>query len=86
MIDRFGKNAGKYFSPAGTPYEQRSLPGSSNGKPYRKYRLLEDLKVESGKSAPWFDKPGGGTQYKTEESVTSLLNRRAIEDITNESF
>jgi hypothetical protein len=33
--------------------------------PYYRYEVLKPLRVAAGKTAPWFDQPGGGIQYKT---------------------
>ncbi|WZY01534.1 TNT domain-containing protein [Bacillus sp. FSL W7-1360] len=38
VIDRYGGTDGTYFSPVGTPYEQRSLALHSDGAPYHKYK------------------------------------------------
>ncbi|MBO1512691.1 T7SS effector LXG polymorphic toxin [Metabacillus bambusae] len=65
VIDRYGAPSGTFVSPAGIPYEQRALALHSDEAPYHKYEILEPFGVESGKIAPWFDRPGGGTQYYT---------------------
>jgi hypothetical protein len=41
----------------------RALAPSSLNEPYYVYRIKKPLPVESGKIAPAFDQPGGGTQY-----------------------
>ncbi len=43
--------------------------------------MVKDLPVKSGKIAPWFDQPGGGTQYKSEKSFGDLLDEGIIEEI-----
>ncbi|WZY01304.1 glycohydrolase toxin TNT-related protein [Bacillus sp. FSL W7-1360] len=69
VIDRYGEpETGRYLSPAGTPYEQRALALHSDSASYRQYRVKRPFQVESGEIAPWFDRPGGGTQYYTGNS------------------
>lgn len=63
MIDRYGGPGGKFLSPAGTPFEQRALAPHSELEPYHKYQVLKSFSVQAGEIAPWFDQPGGGTQY-----------------------
>ncbi|TYS81668.1 DUF4237 domain-containing protein [Rossellomorea aquimaris] len=64
-IDRYGHPNGTFVSPAGIPYEQRALALHSDGAPYHVYKVLEPFEVEAGIIAPWFDRPGGGTQFFT---------------------
>ncbi|MGE6203858.1 TNT domain-containing protein [Guptibacillus hwajinpoensis] len=65
LIDRYGNPGGTFVSPEGIPYEQRALALHSDEAPYHKYEILIPFDVEAGKIAPWFDRPGGGTQYFT---------------------
>jgi hypothetical protein len=62
-IDRYGPPKGKYLSPAGTPFPERSLPASSMGEPYYQYKVLRPLPVEESVVAPAFGEPGWGIQY-----------------------
>ncbi|WP_268225813.1 glycohydrolase toxin TNT-related protein, partial [Sinomicrobium oceani] len=64
MIDRYGQEAGKYLSPEGTPFEQRSLLPSKINDPYNVYEVVKPFEVQSGKVAPYFYQKGGGIQYK----------------------
>jgi hypothetical protein len=43
--------------------------------PYYRYEVLKPLRVAAGKTAPWFDQPGGGIQYKTGPRVQELVAR-----------
>ena len=63
LIDRYGEPTGGFFSPKGVPYEERALALHSDEANYYVYRVLEDFNVKSGKAAPWFGRPGGGTQF-----------------------
>ncbi|MFJ8444416.1 TNT domain-containing protein [Kitasatospora griseola] len=77
--DRFGASSGRWFSPASenAPFAQRALPPSSLNEPYLRYKWARDYdagagSIEESKVAPWFEQPGGATQYKIEKSVRQL--------------
>jgi hypothetical protein len=43
--------------------------------PLTSYEVLKPISVNSGRSAPWFDQPGGGIQYQLQgESVRDLID------------
>ena len=65
-LDRYGSETGNYLSPAGTPYEQRSLRPDTNLNDYHVYEVIQPLPVKSGQIAAWFGQPGGGVQYSTQ--------------------
>jgi hypothetical protein len=73
IVDRYGNETGKFVSPQGTPYASRSLPPGSDTRPYYVYEVVQEIEVLSGKAAPWFNSPGGGTQYQFTQSVESLV-------------
>jgi Tuberculosis necrotizing toxin len=67
VLDRFGGENGKYFSPDGTPFEARALPPGSLGQPYVRMRLGDlppNWKVEVSEVAPAFGREGGGLQIR----------------------
>jgi Tuberculosis necrotizing toxin len=67
VLDRFGGENGKYFSPDGTPFEARALPPGSLGQPYVRMRLGElppNWKIEVSEVAPAFGRDGGGLQIR----------------------
>ncbi|REK66649.1 MAG: hypothetical protein C6P35_08280 [Cohnella sp.] len=72
-IDRYGLETGKFVSPEGTPYEMRSLAPGTETKPYTVYEVVKPLDALGGKIAPWFDQPGGGIQYKFDQSIKELI-------------
>jgi len=74
VLDRFGGDGGKYFSPPGTPYDARALSPDSLGQPYRAFEVVRPLPVQSGQIAPAFGMPGGGTQFLTGQRLGDLLN------------
>jgi hypothetical protein len=83
MLDRFGPETGTFLSPAGAPYNQRSLPPSNLDTPpgddsfpfnYHVYQVLKPFEVLSGPIVGWFGQPGQGTQYETFSNVMSLID------------
>lgn len=76
MLDRFGPDSGTFLAPAGDPYPARSLPPQSlRTRPggaacdYHVYEVLRTLPVRRGPAAPWFEQPGGGTQFKLDAAL-----------------
>jgi len=88
LIDRFGGPGGSFFSPEGIPYEQRALALHSDEVDYYVYEVIRPLEVDGGKIAPWFDRPGGGTQYiKYHEngeaySINELIDEGYIREVS----
>jgi hypothetical protein len=74
VIDRFGSEGGRYFSPEGTPFPQRGLPPSAARAAYSKYEVLRDLPAEGGLVDPVFG-PGLGIQYKSALSARQLVRQ-----------
>jgi hypothetical protein len=83
IIDRFGGDGGTFFSPIGEPYRWRAVPYICAKMRYVTYRVDKPLHVLSGKAAPWFDEPGGATQYETDRPVYKLLADHVIEAVPN---
>ncbi len=81
MIDRYGYPTGTFASPAGTPAQMRSLAPGVAERPLNTYRVVKPLNVQSGRVAPWFGQPGGGTQYELPESVESLIRSGHLERV-----
>lgn len=80
LIDQFG-GPGRYFSPKGEPFPARSLPSVCESQAYTLYRVLKPLPVASGKAVPWFDQPGGGTLYETDERSDALVAEHMLEPL-----
>ena len=72
-IDRYGQPGGRYFAPAGTPYEARAIPYDVSKMDYYQYEVVKGFVVAAGRTAAWFDQPGGGTQYRTTMSAQQLV-------------
>jgi hypothetical protein len=81
VIDRFGGDSGTFFAPVGTPLEQRAMAPGADQVNLTKYKILKPLPVESGEIAPWFDQPGGGTQYKASLTAKQLVEQGYIQAI-----
>ncbi|MGL4590086.1 MAG: TNT domain-containing protein [Mycoplasmatales bacterium] len=56
-----------------------AAPGS-NKKGYHRYKVIEPFEVNGAKVAPWFDEPGGGIQYMSEETIKELIKDGIIEE------
>ncbi|WP_257154482.1 hemagglutinin repeat-containing protein [Pseudomonas sp. ICMP 8385] len=73
---------GKFVAPKDVPFDQRALPDSSLKSPYQQYEVIKPIpEVNSGNAAPWFGKPGGGTQYQLPMSIDELLKEGFIKPI-----
>jgi hypothetical protein len=72
IIDRLGSENGRFASPAGTPYPDRSLPIGSDKLPLRRYEIIQPLEVDAGPAASWFGQPGGGIQYNLRRKIIDL--------------
>ena len=79
-IDRYGTDQGSYFSPEGTPFDQRSLPPKSSDGTYKRYIVTKPLPAQSGSTAPWFGQSGGGMQFKTQMTVEDLVRGGYIKE------
>lgn len=75
-------NKGKYASPIGTPFKKRALAGTKEQyNSNQKYMILKPIKAWTGKAAPGFTQPGGGTQYKFRVSLEKLIKNGYIKEI-----
>ncbi|MEC2072515.1 T7SS effector LXG polymorphic toxin [Alkalihalophilus marmarensis] len=86
-LDRYGNPTGSFLAPESDSFPSRSLAPHSEKAPYYVYEVIDDLEVTSGKIAPWFDQPGGGTQiikYKPNGrpySIEELIELKVIKQI-----
>lgn len=81
MIDRYGQPGGRFLSPVGTPYGARALPYDKAKMDYHVYEVRAPLPVKAGEIVPWFDEPGGGTQYMTAAPVTQLIAEGSLAEV-----
>ncbi|EOC0267093.1 TNT domain-containing protein [Cronobacter dublinensis] len=88
-IDRYGGyidngvfvDRGTFFSPAGASFESRALPIDTLNKPYKTYEVIAPVHAEMGPAIPWFNQPGGGTQFELSKSISQLLAENKIREI-----
>jgi Tuberculosis necrotizing toxin len=73
LIDRFGSENGNFFSPKGASFGGRALPYVCATRPYATYEVLRPVLAWTGTAAPWFDEPGGATQFKTDATAAWLV-------------
>jgi hypothetical protein len=64
IINRYGSDKGSYFAPEGTPFENRSLPDEYRNLTLKKYEVTRPLPMWESTTAPHFNQPGLGTQYR----------------------
>jgi hypothetical protein len=76
LLDRFGRETGQYFSPKGALHAARALPSTCAERSYAVYRVRAPW---GGTAAPWFDQPGGATQFKTDAPAAMLLADGVLE-------
>lgn len=86
IIIRFGNEWGQYTAPQHTRYEEVSLPYALESIEYHEYRVIADglpvqCIVEKGRVAPMFNQPGGGIQYRHEETIRLLIQNEQLERI-----
>lgn len=85
---------GGFIAPAGAGFAQRAIPpdsllnrftlNSTNPNNYHVYKVLRGFTVHAGPIAPWFEQPGGGTQYWLGDgwSVQMLLDGKKLEEVS----
>ena len=83
QFDRYGgipeTDSGRFASPAGTPFEMRSLPNSSLSRPLTTYEVATPFEAEVGVVRPWAGMPGGGFQLNFSSSIADLLKTGYIQ-------
>ncbi len=80
-IDRFGgSGASRFFSPTGTSEAARALPPGTADQPLRTFEVVKPFEVDAGTAAPWFDQPGGGSQFRTPVPLETLLKRGILRE------
>lgn len=90
VFDRYGgryvngkfEDTGTFVAPTDVPFDQRALPNSALDNPKKTYEIVHPIPgVNTGQAAPWFGKPGGGTQYQLPFSIDYLLNNGFIREL-----
>ena len=81
-LDRFGGEGGSFLSPEGEAWSSRALPPYTLNSPYHVYEVAHSFPAWVGDSAPWFDRPGGGSQvYTGEVTIEDLLRHGYIREV-----
>jgi len=84
IIQRYGDPNGRFSSPDGTPAPELSLPPTTNINNITRWEVIKEIpNVESSIVAPWFDQPGGGTQFFFQNHNGSF---RSIEWLRDNGF
>jgi RHS repeat-associated protein len=72
-VDRYGRDAGRFLAPEGTPIPMRALPPGTTDKPYSILEVTKPLPVKAGEIAPAYGQPGLGTQFVTDQAIRDLI-------------
>lgn len=76
---RIGGNTGSFVAPPKTSPDKLSLAPGTDISNYTEYVVTKSITgVEKATVAPWFDKPGGGTQFKLPMSISDLIREGYI--------
>ena len=87
IFGRIGSDTGRYVAPPGTNSDKLALAPGTDLSAYNEYKIIKDIQnVEKAQIAPWFDKPGGGTQMKLPMSIEELINRGYIKKINEKVY
>ncbi len=78
---RNGMEGGKYVSPVSESVDSRSLPSHYNPNADYEYIVKKPFYVKSGKAAAYYGKPGGGMQYKLQNSVKNLVREGKLKRV-----
>jgi hypothetical protein len=83
ILDRVGKEYGRFMGEPGTSISARGLPMGSEGLPYSQYRVLKPIEMQVGPAAPVpvYGASGGAPQYLPRLSVKQLLEQGYLEKI-----
>ena len=82
QFDRIRGTTGVFGAEPGTSLPQRSLPPTNPGIPLRIYEVQKPITgVLKGITAPFYNQPGGGVQYKFPSSIEKMLNDGFIKEL-----
>jgi hypothetical protein len=59
----------------------RSLAPGTELKPYKQFEVVKPVRGEGSIIAPWFEQPGGGTQFKLNNTIQELLDNGSIIEV-----
>ena len=78
-LQRSGGTQGRFVAPVNTPVKKLSLPPDKINAPITKYTVLKPIQVQAGTATPWFNQPGGGTQFLLPDSISNLQENGYLE-------
>lgn len=85
ILDRFGTPGGRFLSPDGATWGERSLPPDSVLEEplgeYHRYQVLKPFEVTQGTAAPAFEQHGGGVQYMSQQGVRALIDNGYLREL-----
>ena len=84
LLDRFGEETGRFFSPKGASHSGRALPSVCTSQSYAVYRVRVPLPAWAGTAVRWFGEPGGATQFKTDTPAAMLLADGTLERVPDQ--
>jgi hypothetical protein len=73
-VDRYGRDAGRFLAPEGTPVPMRALPPGGEERSYSVFEVIKPLPVKAGEIAPAYGQPGLGLQFVTDKAIRDLIN------------
>jgi len=83
VVDRYGPPTGRYAGQPGATASRRGMAPGTEELPYRKYRVVKPVEVETGPAAPVseFGAEGGATQYMFDEPINELLKQGVLVEV-----
>ena len=81
VLDRYGPDEGQFLCPSGTSYPERSVPADRLAGEYHQYKVVRPFAAKEAKIAPAFGEPGGGIQFRTNQSVHQLIADGYLEEL-----
>ena len=86
ILSRYGDNAGRYVSPAGTSYEERALAPNTDRNDEHWFVIQEPIEADRGVIAAWFNQKGGGIQYKLQERIRDLILSEMLKELSEDEY
>jgi hypothetical protein len=83
ILDRVGKDTGRFLGEPGSSISARGLPNGSQDLPYHQYRVLKPVDMRVGPASPSaeYGATGGATQYQADLSIKRLIEQGYLEII-----
>lgn len=82
-LSRYGEHSGDFLGAVDDSFPSRSLAPHSQKASYYEFEVLREADFTVGKIAPWFDQPGGGTQYIM---IDGNGNKYSVQRLIDDAF